>query len=301
MNRFLFASTILMFFGIFHANAQRFQLRGLEIYNPYYHNPAFIQAEKNVQLDFIGYNFDYISGIWASVMTNIPAINSSAGIRYAQSAYSDYLDSRNLQLDYAYEHSFSDNLHLKGGLYLSSGRLENKEAVYNPESEIWKYRRVGSMGLGIALEYRKLYAGISSSIPLFIRKEVLIEENLTETRKMNADYYTFNYLMGYSLGKPGRFTFDPIFGLDYYSLNGGMFKEWKGYLGANMEIRNLVGFGFTLGNMVSFSTSLNIMDRVSLMLGIYSGEHDLFDDIDNGNYIIDFNDFKIIAQIRVNL
>lgn len=301
MKRILFACMVLMFFGTFHADAQRFQLRGLEIYNPYYHNPAFVQAEKSVQLDFIGYNFDYNSGIWASVMTNIPAINSSAGIRYAQGAYSDYLDSRNLQLAYAYEHSFSDNLYLKGGLYLSSGRLENKEAIYNPESEMLKYRRVGSMGLGIALEYRKLYAGISSVIPLYIRNEVLIGENLTETRKMDADDYTFNYLMGYSLGKLGRFTFDPIFGLDYYSLNGGVYKEWKGYLGANMEIRNLVGFGFTLGNMVSFSTSLNIMDRVSLMLGVYAGEHELFGDIDRGTYIIDFNDFKIIAQIRVNL
>ena len=301
MKRILFASAILMFFGIFHANAQRFQLRGLEIYNPYYHNPAFVQAEKTVQLDFIGYNFDYSSGIWASVMTNIPAINSSAGIRFAQNAMGDYADSRNLQLAYAYKHSFSENLHLRGGLLLSSGRVENKEAGYDPDREMWKYRRVGSMGLGITLEYRKLYAGISSTIPLYIRNEVLVGENLTEIRKMDADDYTFNYLMGYSLGKPGRFTFDPIFGLDYYSLNGGTFKEWKGYLGANMEIRNLVGFGFTLGNMVSFSTSLNIMDRVSLMLGVYAGEHDLFDNIDYGSYIIDFNDFKIIAQIRVNL
>ena len=107
-------------------------------------------------------------------------------------------------------------------------------------------------------------------------------------------------MTGYSLGKPGRLTFDPIFGLDYKILYGGRTKELKGYLGANLEIRNWLGFGFTMGNLTSFSTSLNIMDRVTLMMGIYAREQ--FGGIINGTkYTIGYGDFDIIGQIRVNL
>ena len=290
-----------MILGLTHTSAQHFQLKGLEIYNPYYLNPAYIQAEKSVQLDFIGYNFNWGSGMWSSVMTTIPKYNSSAGIRFAQSSSNGSFEYWDLQLAYAYKHSFTEDLHLNGGIQFNSGHVKYEDGIFRPDPDELKARHNGYLGLGVALEYHKLHAGLSSSFPLYLRREVLLEDNTTETQKDDADIINFNFLTGYSLGKPGRLTFDPILGLDYRILYGGRTKELRGYLGANLKIRNVVGFGFTMGNLVSFSTSLNILDRVTLMMGIYAGEHELFGPIDNSNYTIGSKEFDIIGQIRVNL
>ena len=39
----------IIVFGISPAKAQKFHFKGLEIYNPYFYNPAYVQAEKTVQ------------------------------------------------------------------------------------------------------------------------------------------------------------------------------------------------------------------------------------------------------------
>ena len=301
MKQLLWVSILLMALGTPRVRAQSYQLKGLEIYNPYYHNPAYIQAEKTVQLDFIGYNFNWGSGMWSSVMTTIPKYNSSAGIRFAHSSSDGSFEYWDLQLAYAYKHSFTEKIHLNGGIQFSSGHVDYEDGIFRPDPDVLKARHNGYLGLGVALEYHKLHAGLSSSFPLYLRREVLLEDNTTENQKDDFDIINFNFLTGYSLGKPGRLTFDPIFGLDYRILQGGRTKELKGYLGANMKIRNVVGFGFTYGNLTSFSTSLNIMDKVSLMLGIYAGEHELFGPTDNSNYTIGSAEFDIIGQIRVNL
>lgn len=301
MKQLLLGIIVLMGLGTSLTNAQNFQLRGLEIYNPYYHNPAYVQAEKTVQLDFIGYNFYYLSGVWTSFMTTIPKYNSSAGIRFAQGSSDGTADFWNLQLAYAYKHSFSENLHLNGGLQFNSGHVKFEDGIFSPNPDVLTARHNGYLGLGVTLVYHKLHAGLSSSFPLYLRKEVLLEDNTYETQKDDYDVTTFNFLTGYSLGKQGRLTFDPIFGLDCRMLYGGRTKELKGYLGANLKIRNVVGFGFTMGNMVSFSTSLSIMDRVTLILGIYAGEHELFSPMEFSNYTIGSKEFDIIGQIRINL
>lgn len=80
-----------------------------------------------------------------------------------------------------------------------------------------------------------------------------MEDNTTENQKDDADITNFHFLTGYSLGKPGRLTFDPIFGLDYRILYGGRTNQLQGYLGANMKIRNAVGFGFS--SIIKFRAS----------------------------------------------
>jgi Type IX secretion system membrane protein PorP/SprF len=301
MKRIRFVIPVLMILGASPINAQQFQLRGLEIYNPYYHNPAYVQAEKTVQLDFIGYNFSFLSGMWTSVMTTLPEYNSSGGIRLAQGSYEGTADFWNLQLAYAYKHSFSGNLQLNGGIQFSSGHTIFEDDIFGSVPEELKARHNGYLGLGVALEYHKLHAGLSSSFPLYLRREVLLEDNTTETQKDDADIINFNFLTGYSLGKPGRLTFDPILRLDYRMLYGGRNNELKAYVGANLQIRDLLGFGFTMGNLTSFSTSLSFMDRVTLILGIYAGEHELFGPVESTKYTIGSKEFDIIGQIRVNL
>ena len=58
--------------------AQWFQQRGLEIYNPWFHNPAFVGPEQSVQIDLSAFNFRWNSGAWGSVMTTRMASLSRA-------------------------------------------------------------------------------------------------------------------------------------------------------------------------------------------------------------------------------
>jgi len=302
MKKILLICIGVILLGTSLASAQQFHLRGLEIYNPYYHNPAYLQAEKTVQLDFIGYNFYLNSGIWSSANINLPKINSSAGIRFESTSYTDIGDAWNLQLAYAYQHSFSEDLHLNGGMLFSSGHIDYEDGRFVTNEEELSKRHAGTLGLGVSVEYKKLHAGLSTSLPLYRKKEVIqVGDGSTDTQKEDADNYSIHFISGYSFGLPWKLTLDPIVGLDYFISNGGEFHELQGYLGANLEFRNLVGLGFTLGNLVSVSTSVNIMDRVSLILGIYAGEHDLFGEIQGRSYTIGSNDFDIIGQIRINL
>ena len=204
-------------------------------------------------------------------------------------------------LAYAYHHTFSEDFRLNGGLHINYGQLNFINGIVNPDNETTIKRYGGGLGFGLAFNYKKLYAGLSSNLPVFLKKDVLTADSISETRKEDTDSYYFHFLTGYSLGRPGKLTFDPVFGLDYNILNDGQSNKLKGYLGANLEIRNLVGIGFTMGNLVSLSTSLNILDRATLILGIYAGEHALFSSVMHPDYRIGRNEFQIIGQIRVNL
>ena len=158
MNRLLLVSIVLMAFGTSLVNAQRFQLRGLEIYNPYFYNPAYVQAEKTVQLDFLGYNFYYLTGIWTSAMASIPKFNSSAGARFASSSFDESAESWILQLAYAYKHSFSEDLHLNGGLMFSSGHVDYADGLFVTNQEELSKRHSGTLGLGVSVAYKKTTA-----------------------------------------------------------------------------------------------------------------------------------------------
>lgn len=301
MYRLIIIIGVLLIVGSLPARGQQFQLNGLEIYNPQTHNPAFIGSKKTAQVDLLGYKNYIKEGIWAGAMTSLPKYHSSVGLFYAQGSYPGSIDFNNQQVAYAYTHSFSEDLHARGGLVFSRGQSEYLFTAFDPDREGIKERRSGSVGLGTVFEYKKLRAGFSTLLPLYVKKDVWISENSTDTRKDDQRFTSLHFLADYSLGKPKRTTFKPIIGLDFYMNNRTTDNQLMGYLGGKLEIRNLVGIGFTMGNLVSFSTSLNIMDRVSLIMGIYAAEHELFDAIHRASYAINFGDFEMIGQIRINL
>jgi hypothetical protein len=302
MKHFLLAFTTLVILRTPTAMSQPYQL-GLEIYNPHFHNPALMKAEKTVQLDFIGYQNIYVfqSGLYANAIATLEKYNSSAGVRFAKTYIESSVSAWSIQLAYAYHHSFSDDLVLNGGFLFSSGQSEYFNIPPNSDNEIVKKRSAGSAGFGVSLNYRNLYTGISAGFPLYHRRTYLTADSSLVTGTDDAESYSFHFLSGYSLGRPGRLTFEPMFALDYRYVDGGRHEEWKAYFGANLEIRNLFGIGFTAGNLTSLSTSVNILDRVNLMIGIFSWRFDR-DRYNRYEYIIGgSNYFDIIGQIRINL
>ncbi len=301
MKKIIYATSVLLLTGTIPLMAQMFPLRGLEIYNPSYYNPAYTQADRKVQLDLVGYNFNYYSGLWTNAMTALPGISSAAGIRFSTSQYSDVGTSWNLEFAYAYRHSFSEDFQLNGGISVKYGHINYENGLEDSNGNELLGRNSTGMSLGVYTQYKKWDVGLSTHLPLYVTKEVVMPDGSQETQKDDAGYYAIHLISSYSFGKPGRMTIDPVLGLDYYISRRNELTELQGYLGAKLEFRNLVGLGFTFGNLVSVSTSLNLKDRVSLILGIYAGEHELFGSMEGGSYSIGSHDFDIIAQVRIHL
>lgn len=299
--RAFFVSLIFCLMILQPMQAQSLTLRGLEIYNPFYHNPAYTQAERTVQLDLLGYNFDYYSGIWTSAMVELPRINSAAGIRFGSGWYTEVGASWNLEPVYVYRYSISEDLQLNGGIAVNYGHTGYEDGLADFDGNEILERYNAWMRLGASVQYKKWHVGLSTHLPLYVAKGVRLPDGSRETQTDDFGYYTVHFLSGYSFGTPGKLTIDPVLGLDYYVARFTERTDLEGYLGARLEYRNLVGLGFTFGNLVSVSTSLNLKDRVSLIIGIYAGEHELFSTMGGSNYTIGSNDFNIIAQLRIHL
>lgn len=300
MKRLLIISMLLVLYAGSSA-AQWFPQRGLEIYNPWFHNPAFVGTDQTVQIDLSGHNFRWNSGAWASVMTTLPRLNSSAGIRCYFDSYPDLGKSGYVQLAYAYEHSFSGELQLKGGVAFSHAKTNYEEDAFGEDLPDLVGRTNGLLGLGLALQYKGFYAGFSTQFSLYANNEISIGNDQTEISKETSRSSTIRFLSGYTADVLDWLKIDPILGLDYYILRGGASKELKGYLGSKLLFLDHFGIGFTLGNIVSVSGSVELFDRLTLMLGLYAGEHEFFEGMELRGYTLGANDFEIIGQIRVRL
>jgi len=300
MKKIVYAISVLLLTGTISHMAQTDPLKGLEIYNPSYCNPAYTQADRKVQLDLVGYNFKYYSGLWTNAMTELPGINSAAGIRFGYNQFTD-IGSWNLDFAYAYRHSFSEDFQLNGGIAVNYRHFNYGDGFVDMNGNEVVGRNSTGMRLGAYTQYKKWNIGLSTQFPLYVTKEVVTPAGSQETQKDDVGFSSLHLISNYSFGKPGRLTIDPIIRMDYYILRRHDYTELQGYLGANLEYRNLLGLGFTFGNLVSVSTSLNLKDRVSLILGIYAGEHELLGPIQGSSYTIGSNEFDIIAQVRIHI
>jgi hypothetical protein len=306
MRKTLFLS-LLIFCSFAISNAQNFQLKGLEIYNPVFTNPAFTSSDKLAQIDVLAYDFLYYNGYQVHAMTRLPNTNSSFGLNLSSGkSFSSYsysgldrskenisLRFKSFDISYAYDHSFTEHMHLSGGISLSHGLLK---FYGNTRNTNILSRNVGSLNTGLKFSYRKLYAGISAGTGLYSWKKELNEANETVLTRDWTPTFSSNFIAGYSLGGERRVNFEPVIGFLY----GKNFKtdnsNFEFYTGANITIANTVGLGFTVGDMYSLSTSITILDRVSLIVGVYQTEDLKYS---SSGYSLGFDPIEYIAQIRI--
>lgn len=272
-------------------------------------------AEKKIQLDVLEINSNYQSDFRASAVASLPKYNSSGGIQYNQSTlknnyYSSggslmdsiYAKNNTLKLAYAYNYFFSEDFKINGGISFSASNLQFLNRDPGPEGQILQSINSGNMVFGISAEYRRFYAGLSTLLPVYKFRKVLLSDNTLEKQKITGRVSTINVLAGYNSKGLRRVTLDPLLGMDYFISDNPYLSGLRIYWGGNIKIKNLLGVGFTLGNLVSLTTSLNILDRVTLLMGIYGGEHDFLDtQFIGASYTLDFSDLQYVAQIRINL
>lgn len=305
---------LLVSFLIFTAAngfGQYFYLKGLEIYNPVYDNPAFIAPDDKIQVDLIAYDFAYQKGYWTNVAVKLPNTKSSVGIAigggkmfnsYSSSGTIEKeINSRSLSLDlnYGYTHSFSDELKLSGGGRLKQSMLNVYDTVTNLKS-----RYSTALFSGMNFEFRKLYAGLSLGSGIFSRDIRINETDETETTWSSVRTFESDFIAGYNIGGERRVNIDPVIGFQYHKSFKNDFSEFALYAGGNITIVKTFGIGFTLGDMVSLSTNLSIHDRFNIYAGIFQGGA-LFDKTRIGgfsaDYSLGFDPLKFIIQLRVKL
>lgn len=307
MRKFIFMLLIFLFSSS-QAITQVFALKGLEIYNPVFQNPAFTSSEKIIQTDLIAYDIWYYNGFWLNAMSNLPNTKSSLGLNFGGSKYFNnysfsggdrsnenvYAQGKSMGLSYAYTHSFSEQLKLSGGINFSHSILNVSDTTTNLLS-----RNAGFLNTGVKLSYRKLYVGISARTGLYAWKKILNEENETEVIRDGTSAFSSNFIAAYSMGGQRRVNFDPVIGFQYYKDFSNDNSDFGFYAGGNICIMKTIGLGFTVGDMFSLSTSITVLDRVSLMLGIYENERDIH--LASLGYTLKFDPFRFIAQLRIKL
>ncbi|MDA3823821.1 MAG: hypothetical protein PF450_14590, partial [Bacteroidales bacterium] len=123
------------------------------------------------------------------------------------------------------------------------------------------------------------------------------EANETVIMREKVPTFTSNFIAGYSLGGNRRVNFDPLIGFHYAKNFRYDYSDFGFYAGGNVTVVKTIGLGFTVGDMFSLSTSITVLDRVSLMVGIYQVEGDSH----HANYSLEFDPFSFIAQLRIKL
>lgn len=266
---------------------QSYSIKGLELYNSHAVNPAYIISDSKFQFNILPYNNSgfHDRGFLSSFIMSIPKYNSGVGIDFSKGDMSP-LNQVSLNFNYAYKHSFTEDLSLTGGIRINYSRLKFEHANFTDFKVISRYGY--NTTIGASFKYKKLHSGLSAAIPLINRREIYIYETGTETSKEQNPDTNYNFLLGYSLGKKNKFLFDPLLSIQHSQ----DFTTW--YLGANTLIKNFVGIGFTAGDITSFSTSLNFKNKVSFILGIYTR-------VDRFKYTIDVSQMNINGQIRITL
>lgn len=309
MKRIQLLLILLMAVSI-HGKAQYFRLYGLEIYNPSYHNPAYVGAENLIRADVIATSNFYSTVLNSRIMTTLPGGKHSLGIGFDKSGYYSsfsFNGPREKTMDYymidlAYNHTFQlrEALAVHAGAAIHPAKLDFLQVVQGIDSSLL-YQRSLSASIGVAVDYKNFTAGVSTHIPFYSNKFYLDETNNIEKKSNTSTVREFHMFGKYESKSPRRVTLDPLFGVYLRYGENGDYSEWLGYAGGHIQIVDLVGLGITAGSLVSVSTTLNIKDRLELMLGIYAGEKLWSDGLSSLDYGLNFGDRQYIIQLRVNL
>jgi len=301
-------------FGIFMLNAisaQTYLLRGLEIYNPQYLNPAFTAIDHQVQADIISFENLYYRWTQFNVMGNLPGTKSSLGINFGGSAYfrnsgfssspremrEVYITDRSLGLNYAYTREFTEQLSVSSGVELQFSNLNFKDTTFSVDSRFSAVLRAG-----VRVKYRKHYAGLSFGNSLLQREKRTTTSGETSIGfEVDPSPYILDFIAGTSLGGERRVTMDPVIGIRYSNHQTMPYlPRFAYYVGAHVTLVDVIGLGFTMGDQKSLSASLAFPDRVRLMVGVFQTESEL-SRYTGLEYKLGFDPLQYMIQLRINL
>jgi len=278
---------LFLFLLINNTYSQSFQLRGLELYNFQNSNPAYIINDSRLQFDFIPYNFKSTNqGFKSDLFTYVPNLKSGFGIGF-QRGNMDPAEQVSFDFNYAYKYVLFESINIMTGIRMNYTRLYFKDASFTDFPTI--YRKGLNSAIGMVFRIKKIHTSASIGLPISSTREVFISNNETITEKVKNPKPSYHFLCGYSLGKKNRILFEPILSLDY------AYDRTSWYIGANSQIKNKVGIGFTAGSLKSVSASLKFMDKLFIILGIYSAEKNM--DV----YSFNIKGPEYVAQLRIKL
>lgn len=294
-----------------HGNAQRYALRGLEIYNPAYNNPAYTGADQLIQADAVLYSNPFSPGLYTSLMGTLPGNLGGAGVSFDRGVYyagysssggrsEKYMSHYNVAFNYRYTFQPWKEVKIHTGANLNAGKLNFLVPVSGIDSS-WLYRKTFSTKLGAAVDYKNITAGISGHFPISAKRYYKDDAGNLANETVTSHTRVFHMYGKYESKSPRRVTFDPLVGMYWMWSGDADFSEWLGYVGGHIQIVDVVGLGFTAGSMLSVSATVNILDRVELMLAIYQGEKPRDDAFRFTDYKLNFSNREYTMQLRIKL
>lgn len=270
-----------------------YPLKGFELINPYYYNPAFISAEKQIQLDLSGFGFENNQGFKANSIVNLSESLGNLWIGYEREWYSDSKSWR-YNLGYARSFRLSKDLDLNAGIaYKRYQIMDSKNDVLgDPYCEI----EASNLYLGSSINYKKLAIGLSTILPL----KSSYSHRIDNIDHEYADLYepsqnAVSSTISYQVTVTDLIKFEPILSIDYHYLNRDESKA-KYYFGATSQFGKTFGAGFTFGSLNSVNGSINIGGISKLYLLFYSGIP-----ANDFSYYIGYKGWNIVMQVRLNL
>jgi len=270
-----------------------YHLKGFELIDHYYYNPAFISAEKQIQLDLSGYGFENNQGFLANSIVNISESLGNLWIGYERERY---LDSKSWGLNLGYARSFrlSKDLDLVAGLAYKRYQIMDSEndILGDPYSEI----DASNLYLGSSINYKRLTIGLSTILPLkssYIHRSDYIDHEYADLYEPSNNVVSST--ITYHVTVTDKIGLDPVLSVDYHYLNRDESKA-KYYAGAISQLGKTFGAGFTVGSINSVNGSINIGGMTRLYLLFYSGIS-----ANDFSYYIGQKGWNLVMQLRLNL
>lgn len=290
---FLFAISYLTYGQDYTTYTNYYPLRGFEIVNPYYNNPAFITTEKDIQINLLGYGVEAYQGFLVNSIVNIPKLGGAVFVDYERDWYEDS-KSWGFSVGYARGFMLNEDLNLNAGIIYKPYRImdRNIDPQGNPYSEIV----ASNLYLGVSLEYKKFTFGLSTTAPLKSQSIVRSDDSGNEYADLHENSSNvISSSIRYFVNISDQVTIEPLLEFDYHYLESSEDKA-KLYFGAVSEIGKTFGTGFTIGSLNSIHGSFKLGRSTELYLMFYSRiiENDF-------TYYLAQQGWNVIGQVRINL
>lgn len=298
--KFHFISFFLL--GIFISNfinCQTLNYEGLELFNPYMQNPAFIVAEKTIQIDFIGsVEWTKISKFPLELSINsistIDKLNSSFRLSFDYLSFSE-MSSRSLNIGYSYNHSISEDFQLMAGISLNPNKYKYELDLYDiytdpPIFNSYESKR-SNLELGIGAKYKKLTVGLGSRQKLFENVFATDTYDNDTVYNVKGEFNKLTSIVKYDFSIGDYLILSPQVKMDYYNEGYSGVYRLRIFPGLIANYNNLLGAGFAYDNGTIFMGSISFSDIIRLYIVAYKDKTILYNR-DGG--------WDITGQFRIN-